>query len=36
MLEVVARPTSNAVQFYDKGKEANFSAHTSQNFRWFA
>jgi len=32
MLKVLARPTRNAVQFYDKGKEANFSAHASQIF----
>jgi len=32
MLKVLARPTNNAEQFCDKEKEANFSAHTSQNF----
>ena len=32
MLEVLARPTNNAEQFCDKEKDANFSAHTSQNF----
>jgi len=32
MLKVLARPTNTAEQFCDKEKEANFSAHTSQNF----
>jgi len=32
MLKVLARPTNNAEQFCDNEKEANFSAHTSQNF----